>query len=88
MSGEPPSVAMQAGAVRHVAATAPATLRPALEAAARTLDYHAAHPALMRAVAYFEKEAPGVVAAFVSDPNLKIAGLRMPYEGRDTHDGE
>lgn len=87
MSGATPSLAMQAGAVRHVAATAPDTLRPALEAAARTLDYHAAHPALMKAVAYFEKQAPHVLEAFAALPDARIADLRMPYEGGDT-DGE
>lgn len=64
----PPTIAMQAGAVRHVAATAPENLRPALDAAAATLDYHARHPDLMRACAYMLAADPSI-SSLIQDLN-------------------
>lgn len=71
-----PSISAQAGAVRHVAATAPAHLRADLDAAIETLDYHAAHPALMRACAYFLKSAPSMGAVFDTFPEARITAIR------------
>lgn len=74
MTGARPSVARQAARVRDMAARAndPA-IAADLEAAAETLDYHARHPALMKACAYF-LQSPDVAAVFKDFPDAKFAG--------------
>ena len=75
MSNERTSVEMQAGAVRHMTANAPDHLRRALEDAAATLDYHAKHPALFKAVAYFLHTAPVLSEFFEANPDVRISAV-------------
>lgn len=71
-----PSVATQAATVRDCAAREEdPRRRAALEAAARTLQYHSERPAIMRACAYFEKNAPWSMEFFNTFPDARFSAV-------------
>lgn len=67
---------MQAGAVRHVAAMAPANLKPALEAAIKTLAFCVENSDVLRAVALFKRRAPMFGEIIRTWPGTQIADIR------------
>lgn len=77
---------MQAGAVRHVTATAPANLKPALEAAIKTLAFCAANPDVLRAVALFERRCPMLGEIIATWPGTEIADIRRTIPAPDEAD--
>lgn len=88
MSGDAPiSVAEAANSVRHMVGQAPnARLKSALEYAVTVLDYHASHPELMSACAFFLKHQPAtedVLRLFVGARITAVRGLGDDDTGRD-----
>lgn len=81
-----PTLEMQAGAVRHVAATAPANLKPALEAAIKTLAFCAENPDVLRAVAIFKRKNPMFSEIIAAWPGAEIADIRRTIPAPDEAD--
>lgn len=76
MAEDAPSLAVQAAYVRDkAAAERDVRARAVLESAATTLAYHAAHPALMKACAYFLRASPDMAAFFENNPDARIAAI-------------
>lgn len=81
-----PTLEMQAGVARHLAATAPANLKPIAEEMVKTMAFCAANADVLRAVAIFKRKCPMFSEVIATWPGTEIADIRRTIPAPDEVD--